>query len=61
MLMNNGNKYKITIKTKYNEIILYADNYETPKLQEIFSQPYILDIQIEDLSKKTELVKKKTI
>lgn len=59
MLMNNDNKYKITIKTKYNVIILYADDYETQQLQEIFAQPYILDIQIDDLSKKSTLVKKK--
>jgi len=59
MLMNNDNKYKITIKTKYNVIILYADDYETQQLQEIFAQSYILDIQIDDLSKKSTLVKKK--
>lgn len=58
-MLKNNNKYKVIIKTTYNVITLYVDDYETPQMQEIFAQPYILDIQIDDLSKKNTLVKKK--
>lgn len=61
MLTNDGKKYKITIKTTYNVITLYVDDYETPQMQEIFEQPYVLDIQIEELSKNQRLVKVKKV
>ena len=44
--------YKITIKTKYNVINLEVEDYNTPEIQEILEQPYILEIKIENLEKK---------
>lgn len=43
--------YQITIKTKYNVINLQVEDYTTPKMQEIFDQPYIEEIRIENITK----------
>ena len=51
--------YKITIKTKYNTIVLEVENYNIPSVQEILEQPYILEVQIESIDKqKTKVLKK---
>ena len=54
--------YKITIKTKYNVINLEVEDYNTPQLQEVYSQPYVQEISIENLDKhkikKLDLPKK---
>lgn len=49
--------YKITIKTRYNIIVLETDDYNTPQMQEIFNQPYVLDIKIEKIGKVRKLEK----
>ena len=51
--------YRITIKTKYNTIVLDVENYNIPQVQEILEQPYIVEVQIENLEKsKTKVLKK---
>lgn len=40
--------YKVEIKTKYNTINLEVEDINNPEIQEIFDQPYILEIRIED-------------
>lgn len=49
--------YKITIKTKYNTIVLEREDYNTPELNEVYDQPYVKEIYIENLQK--EKVRKK--
>ena len=51
--------YRITIKTKYNTITLEREDYNTPEVQEILEQPYIEEIDIENLDKSKKLVKEK--
>lgn len=51
--------YRITIKTKYNTITLEREDYTTPEVQEILEQPYIEEIDIENLDKSKKLVKEK--
>lgn len=51
--------YKITIKTKYNVINLEVEDYNTPELNEIYDQPYVEEINIENLDKPKVLKKKK--
>ena len=51
--------YRLTIKTKYNVIVLEVENYNIPSVQEILEQPYIVEVQIENLEKsKTKVLKK---
>lgn len=50
--------YKITIKTIYNTIVLERENYHTPEMKEIFEQPYIEEIHIENLNSKKKVLKK---
>lgn len=59
---NSNNLFLVRIKTKYNVINLQVEDYTTPEMQEIFDQPYVEEIYIENLnskSKKLERVKKK--
>ena len=51
--------YKLTIKTKYNTIVLNVENYNIPEVQEILEQPYIEEVQIENLEKNKKLVRRK--
>lgn len=44
--------YKITIKTLYNTIHLEVEDYSIPSVQEILEQPYIVEVQIENLEKR---------
>ena len=51
--------YRLTIKTLYNTIVLDVENYNIPQVQEILEQPYIVEVQIENLEKsKTKVLKK---
>ena len=50
--------YQITIKTKYNVINLQVENYTTPEMQEIYDQPYVEQIYIENLNKVKKLERK---
>ena len=52
--------YRITIKTKYNVIVLEKEDYNTPEMQEIFEQPYILEIKIDKMEDILEENKGKT-
>ena len=51
--------YLVIIKTKYNVIRLTVDDYNSSEVQEIFNQPYVEEIRIEqakqDKSKKLKL------
>lgn len=49
--------YRITIKTLYNVITLEVEDYNTSRIQEILEQPYIVEVQIENLN-KTKVRKK---
>ena len=44
--------YRITIKTKFNTIVLERKEYNTPELQEIFAQPYVEEIKIDNIKKE---------
>lgn len=50
--------YRITIKTKFNTIVLERGEYNTPELQEVYDQPYVLEIQIDNLNKVKKLERK---
>lgn len=50
--------YKITIKTIYNTIVLERENYISSELIEIYEQPYIKEVHIEDLEGKKKVLKK---
>jgi hypothetical protein len=50
--------YRITIKTKYNTIVSEREEYNTPELQEIYDQPYVEQIYIENLNKVKKLERK---
>lgn len=51
--------YRITIKTKYNTIVLDVEDYNIPQVQEILEQPYIVEVKIDSLEKgKTKTLKK---
>lgn len=52
--------YHITIKTKYNVIEIDVDNYNTPEVQEIFEQPYVLEISIDKIDESKVKKKLKT-
>ena len=45
--------YRITIKTKYNTIVLEVESYSTPEVQEILAQPYITEVKIDKIEAKT--------
>jgi len=50
--------YKITIKTTYNKIELKKENLNTPEMHDVFEQPYIEEIHIENLNSKKKVLKK---
>lgn len=53
--------YRITIKTKYNTIVLEREETNTPELQEIYDQPYIVEVKIDKIEKaKTKVLQKGT-
>ena len=43
--------YELTIVTKYNTITLTTDNYNSPEIQEIISQPYVISIEKKKVEK----------
>jgi len=43
--------YRITIETTYNVIVLERDHYDTPELNEVYSQPYVKGVKIKKLCK----------
>lgn len=54
--------YKVKIVTKYNTIIMEVEDTNTPEMQEIFNQPYVLEVYIETMKhfrKEKELTLKK--
>ena len=42
--------YIITIKTKFNTIHLEVEDYNTPEVQEIFNQPYVEEIRMQQVN-----------
>ena len=54
--------YKVIIKTLYNTINLEVEDINSPEVQEIFNQPYIVEIRAEQIKesdgKARKLVKK---
>ena len=53
--------YRITIKTKYNVITMQVEDYNTPEMQEIYDQPYVEEIRIENITKdRSEKTRKLT-
>ena len=51
--------YKVTIITKYKTIHLECEDLNTPEMQEIFNQPYVVEIRAEQVKGKVrKLVKK---
>lgn len=50
--------YRITIKTKFNTIVLEKEEYNTLELQEVYDQPYVEQIYIENLNKVKKLERK---
>ena len=55
---DSNNMFLVTIKTKYNVIRLEVEDYNTPELNEIYDQPYVEEIRIENLDKIKKLTKK---
>ena len=51
-------RYKLIIKTLYNTIHLEVDDIENEEIREIFKQPYIIDIKIEEKAKELKKFKK---
>ena len=50
--------YKVTIKTLYNTINLEVEDINSPEVQEIFNQPYVLEIRAEEIKKYDPKVKR---
>jgi len=44
--------YKLIITTKYNTITLTTDDYNSPEIQEILSQPYIVSVEMKRIEKE---------
>lgn len=49
--------YRITIETIYNVIVLERDQYDTPELNEVYSQPYVKGVKIQKVCKVKERTK----
>ena len=49
--------YKVTIKTLYNTIVLEVEDLYSEKMQEIYNQPYIVEVKAEKIHKVRKLVK----
>ena len=43
--------YELIITTKYNQITLTTDDYNSPEIQEILSQPYIISVEMKKVEK----------
>ena len=53
--------YQITIKTKFNTIYLEVEDYNTPEVQEIFNQPYIEEIRMEQVKENKDTKYRKLV
>lgn len=53
--------YRIIIETIYNVIVLERDQYDTPELNEVYSQPYVKGVKIEKVCKVRKRVKNEKI
>lgn len=47
--------YKLTIVTKYNTIEFAVDDYNSPEVQEILEQPYIVSVRMTRIDDKTKV------
>ena len=43
--------YELKIVTKYNTINLVVDDYKSPQVQEILSQPYVISVKLNKVEK----------
>lgn len=43
--------YELTIVTKYNTITLTTEDYNSPEIQEIINQPYIISVELNKVEK----------
>ncbi len=50
--------YKLKITTKYNTINLVIEDFNTPEIQEILEQPYIISVEMNEI-KDNDMVKKR--
>lgn len=41
--------YELEVVTKYNKINLIVDDYNSPEVQEILSQPYIISCRLKEI------------
>ena len=53
--------YIITIKTKFNTIHLEVEDYNTPEVQEIFNQPYVEEIRMQQVKENADIKYKKLV
>ena len=44
--------YELKIVTEYNTITLTTDDYNSPEIQEILSQPYIVSVEMKRIEKE---------
>lgn len=44
--------YKITVITKYNTIKLETEDYISPEIQELLSQPYVISVSMEKVKEE---------
>ena len=50
--------YKVTIVTLYNTIVLEVEDLYSEKMQEIYNQPYIVEVRAERIMKSDDKFKK---
>lgn len=43
--------YELIITTKYNQITLTTDDYNSPEIREIISQPYVISVELNKVEK----------
>lgn len=43
--------YELIITTKYNQITLTTEDYNSPEIQEIISQPYVISVELNKVEK----------
>ena len=44
--------YELTIVTKYNTITLTTEDYNSPEIQEIISQPYVISVELNKVERE---------
>ena len=50
--------YKVTIVTIYNTIVLEVEDLYSEQMQEIYNQPYVLEVRAEQINKSDGKCKK---